>query len=92
MLIYYANINRFRSDVCNACAAKRAAILSTTNPLLDALSVEDVLLITVQRCHEVVAHEVTPADRALSPDTTLTLVESSFFLLRRLLVLELCLV
>ena len=62
-------------------AAKRAAILSFPNPLLNALSVEDVLFVTVERRHEVIAQEIAPADWALAPKTTLTIVDTAILLL-----------
>ena len=66
--------------------------MATSDPLLDALCVEDMLLITVQRRHKVVSQEVTPADGALSPEATHAFVEASLLFHLRLFVLELCLV
>ena len=62
-------------------AAKRTAILSLPDPLLNALSVEDVLFVTVERRHEVIAQEVAPADGALAPKATLTIVDAAILLL-----------
>ena len=62
-------------------AAKWTAILSFPDPLLNALGVEDVLFVTVERRYEVIAQEIAPADGALAPKTALTLVETAIFLL-----------
>ena len=51
-------------------ATERTAILALSNPLLDALCVEDVLLVAVKRRHKVVAIEIAPANRALAPEST----------------------
>ena len=62
-------------------AAKRTAILSLPDPLLNALSVEYVLFVTVERRHEVIAQEIAPADGALTPKTALTIVDATILLL-----------
>ena len=62
-------------------AAKWTAILSFPDPLLNALGVEDVLFVTVERRYEVIAQEIAPADGALAPKTTLTIVDATIFLL-----------
>ena len=62
-------------------AAKRAAILSFSNPLLNALCVEDVLFVTVKSRHEVVAQEIAPANGTLAPKATLTIVDAAILLL-----------
>ena len=87
------------SKICDALTAEWAAVLSFSNPLLDALSVEDVLLIAMESCHEVVAEEVAPADGTLSPQATHTLIQivvvsvaAMLFPLLGLLVLKLGLV
>ena len=64
--------------------------------MLDALRVEDVLFIAMEGCHEVVAQEVAPADRALSPQAAHALIQIVsvvvaallLFLLLSLLVLK----
>ena len=74
-------------------AAKWAAILSFSDPLLNALCVEDVLFVTVERRHEVIAQEIAPADGALAPKAALTIVDTTILLLDlSLLVLILSLV
>ena len=72
-------------------AAQRTAVLSFADPLLDALGVENVKLVAVQRRHEVVTLEVAPADGALAPQPGLARVGPAAVLFRmlRLLVLEL---
>ena len=68
-------------------------VLTFSNPLLDALSVEDMHLVAVQACHEVVPLEVAPADWTLLPESTLA--DSSvlaLFLVLSLLSFEFCLV
>ena len=82
------------SKIRNTHTAQRATVLPLANPLLDALCVEDVLFIAVERGHEVVAQEVTPADWTLPPQATHTLIEivAHLFLLRGLLMLKLRLV
>ena len=67
--------------------------MATSDPLLDALCVEDMLLVTVQRGHEVITTEVTPADRTLPHETILALIKTRIlFLLLSLLSLKCCLV
>ena len=86
---------QFVSQIGNGHAAERATVLAFPNPLLDALGVEDVLIVAVQRRNEVVAQEVTPADGTLAPQPGLALVEARVALLLfllRLLVLKLGLV
>ena len=59
--------------------------------MLNALGVEDVLFITVEGSHEIVAEEVAPADGTLSPQASLTLVQitaTMLLLLLGLFVLE----
>ena len=63
------------SKICNALTAEWATVLPFSNPLLDALSVEDVLLIAMESCHEVVAKEVAPADGTLPPQATHALIQ-----------------
>ena len=70
-----------KSEIGDGVAAKRAAILSFPDPLLNALCVEDVLFITVECRHEVVAKEITPAYRALAPKAALTIVDATILLL-----------
>ena len=72
-------------------AAQRTAVLSFADPLLDALGVENMELVAVQRGDEVVTLEVAPADGALAPEPGLARVGAPAVLLRmlRLLVLEL---
>ena len=81
------------SDIRDHFAAKWTAILSFSDPLLNALCVEDVLFVTVERRHEIIAQEIAPADGALTPEAVLAIVNTST--LRpdlSLLVLILCLV
>jgi hypothetical protein len=67
--------------------------LALSDPLLDTLGVEDVLLVAVQTCYKVLAVEVTPADGALLPKATLAALAVLVLLfVGRLLVLELGLV
>ena len=74
-------------------AAKWAAILSFSDPLLNALCVEDVLFVTVESRHEVIAQEIAPADGTLAPKAALTIVDTTILLLDlSLLVLILSLV
>ena len=73
-------------------ATEGTAVLALADPLLDALGVEDVLLVAVERGDEVVAQEVAPADGALPPQPAHALVQPRLLLKRRLLVLELRLV
>lgn len=70
------------SEIGNSVAAKRAAILSFPNPLLNALCVKDVLFVAVECRHEVIAQEIAPADRALAPKTGLTVVYATILLLK----------
>jgi len=89
------SVNHHSSQIGNGHAAERATVLAFPNPLLDALGVEDVLIVAMQRRNEVVAQEVTPADGTLTPQPGLALVEARVALLLfllRLLVLKLGLV
>ena len=71
-------------------AAKWTTVLTFADPLLNALSVKDVLFVTVKRRHEVIAEEIAPADRALAPQPTGTFVQIlALFAELSLLVLEL---
>ena len=63
------------SKICNAHTAEWATVLPLANPLLDALRVEDVLFVAVKRSHEIVAQEVTPANRTLFPQAAHALVQ-----------------
>ena len=81
------------SQICNLFAAKRTAVLTFTNPLLDAFCVEDMLFVAKKRGNEVIFVKVTPADRALLPETILTcLAVLEFLFLLGLLVLKFSLV
>ena len=67
--------------------------MATSDPLLDALCVEDMLLVTVQRGHEVITTEVAPADGTLPHETILALIKTRILLLLlSLLSLKCCLV
>ncbi len=55
------------SEIGNGLAAKWTAILTFPAPLLNALCVENVLFVTVERRDKVIAQEVAPADGALEP-------------------------
>ena len=81
------------SQICNLFAAKWTAVLTFTNPLLNALCVEDMFFIAKKCGNEIVSVEVAPANWTLFPKTVLTLF-SVLALLRvlSLLVLELCFV
>lgn len=83
------------SEVCNLLAAQWAAVLSFADPLLNALSVENMQFVAVQCRDEIVAQEVAPADRALAPQASLAVVGPGAALplrMLRLLVLELGLI
>ena len=74
-------------------SAQRATVLALSDPLLDALGVEYVFFVTVEGGNKVVAHEVTPADGTLAPQTAHRFVQILILLLEGcLLVLELRLV
>ena len=62
-------------------AAKWTAILSFSDPLLNALCVEDVLFVAVECRHEVIAQEIAPADGALAPKAGLAIVDAAMLLL-----------
>ena len=84
----YRRVGLHRSQVGDLLAAEGAAVLTLTNPLLNALRVEDVQLVAVERRDEVVAQEVAPADGALAPQAAHAVVQPALFLVLRLLVLE----
>ena len=77
------------SEVGDLLPTQGTTVLAFPDPLLDALSVEDVLLVAVKRRDKVVAQEVAPTDGALPPQTTHTFIKPAFLLLLCLLVLEL---
>ena len=77
------------SQVCNSLSAQGTAVLSLSDPLLNALSVEYVHLVAVQSGDKVVAKEVWPANGTLPPQTVLRLPR---FAVSSLLVLEFWLV
>ena len=60
----------FTSQVGDLHTAEGTTVLALADPLLDALGVEDVLLVAVEGRDEVVAEEVAPADGALTPKST----------------------
>ena len=77
------------SEAGDMLAAERATVLALADPLFDALCVEDVLLVAVERRHEVVPQEVAPADGTLAPHSTDTLIQVPLLAHRSLLVFEL---
>ena len=81
------------SKVSNCTSAEWTAILTLSNPLLNALSVEDVLLITEQCCDIIIALKLAPTYRTLAPQSSIFSGGSLILLLfLGLLVLEFSLV
>lgn len=77
------------SEVGDLLPAEGTAVLAFSDPLLDALCVEDMLVVAVKCGHEIVSKEVAPANWALSPEAARAFIHATFLLLLCLLVLEL---